>query len=86
MKVVQLGKARIALCNVSGSYYAIEDLCTHDDGPLGEGTLYGEEAECPRHGARFDVKTGKAVRMPAVAPVKTFPTRVEQDQILVQVE
>jgi len=73
----------IAVFNVGGQYYAIEDVCTHDDGPLAEGELYGYEIECPRHGARFDIRTGAVLRMPAVVPVKWFPTRVENDEIQV---
>ncbi|MBI5595053.1 MAG: non-heme iron oxygenase ferredoxin subunit [Elusimicrobia bacterium] len=76
MKVVRLGELRVAVCNVDGVFYAVEDVCTHDDGPLGEGSLKGGELECPRHGARFDVKSGAALRMPAVVPVRTFPVKV----------
>jgi len=71
----------IAVFNVDNKYYAIEDVCTHDDGPLAEGELHGFEIECPRHGARFDIRTGAVTRMPAVIPVKWFPTRVENDEI-----
>jgi len=84
MKVVTVGGISIALCNVDGKLYAIEDICTHDDGPLGEGTLDGKEVECPRHGARFDVRTGAVTRMPAVAPVRTFPVTVEGDSVFVE--
>lgn len=73
----------IAVFNVGGQYYAIEDVCTHDDGPVAEGELYGYEIECPRHGARFDIRTGAVTRMPAVIPVNWFPTRVENDEIQV---
>lgn len=85
-RVFEISGVRIALCRVDGAIHAIEDLCTHDDGPLGEGSLHGCELECPRHGARFDVRTGAATRMPAAAPARTFAVRVEQGQILVQVE
>ena len=85
MKVFEAGGLKIALCNVDGTYYAIEDVCTHDDGPLGEGTLDGKVAECPRHGGQFDVTTGAAVRMPAVVRVRTFPVRVEGDSVFVEV-
>ena len=71
----------IAVFNVNGKYYAIEDICTHDDGPLAEGDLYGYEIECPRHGARFDIRTGAVLRMPAVVPVKAFPVHVAGDEI-----
>jgi 3-phenylpropionate/trans-cinnamate dioxygenase ferredoxin subunit len=67
----------IAVFNVGGTYYAIEDVCTHDDGPLADGELDGYEIECPRHGARFDIRTGKVLSMPAVIDVPWFPVRVE---------
>ena len=85
MKVFTAGKLKIALCNVDGTFYAIEDVCTHDDGPLGEGTLDGKVAECPRHGGQFDVTTGEAVRMPAIIPVRKFPVKVDQGQVFVEV-
>lgn len=84
MKVVELGGVRIAVCNVEGVFYAVEDVCTHDDGPLGEGSLKGDELECPRHGARFCVKTGDAKRMPAVVPVRTFPVKVAGGSVEVE--
>lgn len=71
----------IAVFNVGGTYYAVEDICTHDDGPLAEGELYGFEIECPRHGARFDIRDGRVTRMPAVIPIQWFPVRVEGDDI-----
>ena len=86
MKIVQAGRFAVAICNVDGVFYAIEDVCTHDGGPLGEGTLEGCEVECPRHGARFDVKTGAVTRMPAIVPVQTFPVRVEAGWVLVEAE
>ena len=85
MRIVDGGRHRIALCNVDGKFYAIEDVCTHDDGPLGEGTLRGCELECPRHGARFDVRSGKATRMPAFVKVKSFPVVVKGDDIIIEV-
>jgi 3-phenylpropionate/trans-cinnamate dioxygenase ferredoxin component len=77
LKVFRAAGARVAVCRLEGKFYAVEDVCTHDEGPLGEGTLRGEEVECPRHGARFNVKSGAAVSMPAVVPVKVFEVRVE---------
>ena len=85
VKVYDFKKTRIALCNVSGSFYAIKDVCTHDDGPLGDGELDGCEIECPRHGARFDVTTGKAMCLPAVLPVPTYPVEVRGNEIFVSV-
>lgn len=82
--VDEANEIRIAVCNVDGQYYAIEDVCTHDGGPLDQGDLEGDEIECPRHGARFNVRTGAATCMPAVMGVQTFPIKVEGDQILVK--
>jgi 3-phenylpropionate/trans-cinnamate dioxygenase ferredoxin subunit len=76
----------IAVFNVGGTYYAIEDVCTHDDGPLADGELDGYEIECPRHGARFDIRTGKVLSMPAVIDVPWFPVRVEGDDIQIGLE
>jgi 3-phenylpropionate/trans-cinnamate dioxygenase ferredoxin component len=76
----------IAIARVAGKLFAIEDVCTHDDGPLGEGTLDGCEIECPRHGARFDIRTGAVTRMPAAAPVAAFAVKVENGDILVELE
>lgn len=73
----------IALCNVEGTYFAIQDLCTHDGGPLGEGEIIDHEIECPRHGGRFDVRTGEVAALPPMFPIKTFPVRVEGDEIQV---
>jgi len=76
----------IAVCNVEGQFYAVEDTCTHDDGPLGEGVLEGCSIECPRHGARFDVRSGEVLQMPAAFPIRTFETKVEQGTVFVKVE
>jgi 3-phenylpropionate/trans-cinnamate dioxygenase ferredoxin subunit len=84
MKIVEAGGTRIAVCDVNGELYAVQDVCTHDDGPLGEGSLDGGQLECSRHGARFDVKTGAAVRMPAIVPVKTYPVSVEGDEVFLE--
>lgn len=82
---VELGGRRLALCNVDGTVYAIDDECTHDYGPLDQGRLDGREIECPRHGARFDVVTGRALCLPAVRPVGTYPVTMEGDEIFVEV-
>jgi len=82
--VIANGK-RLTLCNVGGTFYAIDDVCTHDGGPLGEGELWGDAIECPRHGARFNVKTGAVVNLPAVIPVNTYPVVVEGDAVKVKV-
>ena len=74
----------IALCNVDGEFYAIDDVCTHDGGSLDQGVLEGNLVECPRHGAKFDVTTGRAVVLPAVVPVKTYPVEVDGDDVKVE--
>ena len=71
----------VLLCNVGGSIYAVRDVCTHDGGILGFGDLDDGVIECPRHGARFDVATGKVVAPPAAAPIRTYPVRVQDGQI-----
>jgi 3-phenylpropionate/trans-cinnamate dioxygenase ferredoxin component len=81
--VDEVDEVRIAVCNVDGQFYAIEDVCTHDGGPLDQGNLEADEIECPRHGARFNVRTGEATLMPAVVGVRTFPVKVEGGEILV---
>ena len=87
VRTLDAGDQPVAVCRaVDGQIYAVEDVCTHDDGPLGEGELDGFEIECPRHGARFDIRTGKVLCMPAVVDIRTFPVRVEGDQILVGLE
>ncbi len=75
---------RVALCNVDGMFYAIDDVCTHDGGALDQGELEGTEIECPRHGARFDVRTGAVRALPAFAPIATYPVRVEGDRVEVE--
>lgn len=83
VQVFEVNGARIALCNVAGSFFAIDDVCTHDGGPLDQGELLDDQIECPRHGALFDVKTGRALTLPAVVPVKTYPVEVEGDDVRV---
>lgn len=84
-KVVEVRGKRIVLCNVKGTIYAIDDICTHDNGPLGEGELFNGQIECPRHGARFDVKSGKVTCLPAVIPVKTYEVKVEGESIKIRI-
>lgn len=83
VRVYEVGDRRIALCNVDGTFYAIDDVCTHDGGPLGQGELEGDQIECPRHGARFDVRTGRALTMPAVRPVGIYPVQVRGNEVIV---
>jgi 3-phenylpropionate/trans-cinnamate dioxygenase ferredoxin subunit len=83
MKTFKVNNKRVLIANVEGTLFATQDLCTHDNGPLGDGELFGAEVECPRHGARFNVTTGKATQMPAMFPIKTLPIKVEGDDILI---
>ena len=76
----------IAVFLVGGVFYAIDDVCTHDGGPLAEGELDGDQIQCPRHGARFDVKTGRALCMPAFEPVATHKVKTEGDDVFVAVD
>jgi 3-phenylpropionate/trans-cinnamate dioxygenase ferredoxin subunit len=76
--------AEILLCNVGGNIYAIEDACTHDDGPLDQGELEENRIMCPRHGATFDVRTGAALTLPAVMPVRTYVVRIEGDAVFIE--
>lgn len=85
VKQVTVGDLRLAVCHLDGNFFAIEDVCTHDNGPLNQGCLEGEEIECPRHGARFNVRTGEATLMPAVMPVRTFAVQLDGDTIYVHV-
>jgi 3-phenylpropionate/trans-cinnamate dioxygenase ferredoxin subunit len=78
---VDIGEHPIVVFNIAGSYFAIGDVCSHDDGPVGEGDLDGLEVICPRHGARFDLRNGKAVGLPAVIDIPAFPVRVNDGQI-----
>ena len=86
VNVYEVAGRQIAVCNVDGTFYAIDDVCTHDGGSLDQGELLGDEIECPRHGALFDVKTGKALTLPAVAPVRSYPVQVNGDEIMVEVD
>jgi 3-phenylpropionate/trans-cinnamate dioxygenase ferredoxin subunit len=86
LREVWVGDLCLALCNAGGVLYAIESVCTHDGGPLDAGVLEGYEVECPRHGARFDVRSGEAVCLPGMKPVRTFPLRVRGDSIEVALE
>ncbi|MBI4370108.1 MAG: non-heme iron oxygenase ferredoxin subunit [Elusimicrobia bacterium] len=74
---------RIAFVLWQGQIYAFEDRCSHDDGELAGGAILNCQIECPRHGARFDLKSGKATRMPAIAPIRTYPVEVSGDDVWV---
>ena len=83
-RVVDVDGASVAVFNVGGEYYAIEDVCTHDGGQLTGGTVEGDHVVCPRHGARFSIKTGDALTAPAYEPTAKFPVRVENGVVQVR--
>ncbi len=86
VEVVEVDGQEIALCNVDGVVSAIENVCRHDGSPLDQGELTGCQIECPRHGARFDVRTGKPLTLPAVVPVHTYTVELRDDSIYVDPE
>lgn len=80
---VDVDDVQIAVFNCDGTYYAIEDVCTHDYGQLTGGKMEGCQVACPRHGAKFDITSGEALTPPAFEPVDTFPVRVESGRVYV---
>ena len=81
--IFEIGGEPIALFNIAGEYFAIADVCSHDDGPVAEGELQDYEIACPRHGARFDIQSGEALSLPAVVDIPVYPVRVEGEDILI---
>ena len=84
-KIVSTDVAEIAVFNLEGELFAIEDVCTHDGGELATGRCHGDQIICPRHGARFCIRDGKALTPPAYEDIETFPVRIEQGQIQVDI-
>ena len=84
VKIVRAGELAVGVYNIDGELRAIEDRCSHDDGPLCEGDWDPEEGVvvCPRHGSWFDIRTGEPLTLPAYVPVETFPVRVDENGIV----
>jgi 3-phenylpropionate/trans-cinnamate dioxygenase ferredoxin subunit len=82
---VEIGNMPIVIFNIAGNFFAIGDVCTHDNGPLGDGIVDGHNITCPRHGAEFDIKTGKAMSMPAVVDIPAFQVKIKNGIIYVGV-
>jgi 3-phenylpropionate/trans-cinnamate dioxygenase ferredoxin subunit len=84
--LVEVGERLVALIHAAGHFYALDDVCTHDGGPLSEGPVDPQEKTiaCPRHGAKFDLKTGAALTMPATRPTKAHDVKLEGDQVFVR--
>ena len=78
---IEIDDKPIVIFNVNGEFYAIDQKCTHRHGPLDEGELDGHVVVCPWHGAQFDVRTGKALTLPAVKSLNTYPIRVQDGMI-----
>jgi 3-phenylpropionate/trans-cinnamate dioxygenase ferredoxin component len=78
-----IGDQPIVMINLSGKLFAVGDVCSHDNGPLGDGEVDECEIICPRHGARFDLRTGKATRLPAVKAIPSYPVRIDGNTIQV---
>jgi 3-phenylpropionate/trans-cinnamate dioxygenase ferredoxin subunit len=86
-RLVEAGERKIGVFNAGGELYAIEDRCSHDDGPLAEGPFDPDACtvECPRHGSLFDLASGRPKTLPAYLPVDTFPVRIEEGTIKLEV-
>jgi 3-phenylpropionate/trans-cinnamate dioxygenase ferredoxin subunit len=83
VKVVRVGDAPVGVTKVVGEFFAFADVCTHDDGPVAEGELDEYIIECPRHGAKFDIRTGKVKQLPAVTPIPVYAVKIEGNAVLV---
>ncbi|MDY6845612.1 MAG: non-heme iron oxygenase ferredoxin subunit [Chloroflexota bacterium] len=83
---LEVGDLSIVLLNQGGEYFAIADRCTHDDGPLGEGEMEDHQIICPRHGARFDIRTGEVLALPAIQDIPTYSVHVVDGMIEIGIE
>jgi 3-phenylpropionate/trans-cinnamate dioxygenase ferredoxin subunit len=82
--LVEVDERLVVVIHAGGKFYCIDDVCTHDGGPLGEGELDGFTISCPRHGAKFDVRDGRALTMPATRPTGSYEVKVVGDDVLVR--
>jgi 3-phenylpropionate/trans-cinnamate dioxygenase ferredoxin subunit len=83
-QIVEVDDRLVVVFHVAGQFYALDDVCTHDGGPLGEGALEGFCIACPRHGAKFDIRDGRAVTMPATRATVAHEVKIAGDDILVR--
>jgi len=83
MTYVEVGEEPVCLINLDGQFFAISDICTHQEASLSDGTIIGDEIECPLHGGAFDIRTGQPVSMPVVTAVDTYQVRVVGDEVQV---
>ncbi len=80
---LEINDEPIVIINLAGTLFAIGDVCTHDEGPLGDGEIEDHQIICPRHGARFDLRTGKALTLPAVVDIPVYPVRIEGNDVFI---
>jgi len=80
---VEIGGKPIVIFNIADQFFSIGDVCSHDDGPVGEGDIEGYNITCPRHGGEFDIQTGKAVQLPAVVDIPAYPVKVVEGMLQV---
>ena len=83
-KVVAVDGAQIAVFNLDGEFFALEDICPHDGSEIASGCIIGEDIECPRHAARFNIRTGEVTAPPAYEPIDTFPVRITDGAVEVR--
>lgn len=83
MMYVEFGEAPVCLINLDGDYFALNDICTHEEASLSDGEITGDEVECPLHGGAFEIRTGAPVSLPVVTPVETYRVRVVGDEVQV---
>ncbi|GAP22909.1 Rieske (2Fe-2S) protein [Leptolinea tardivitalis] len=82
---IEINEQPIVIFNLGGKLFAIGDVCTHDNGPVGDGQVDGYEVVCPRHGARFDIRSGKATKSPAFRDVPSYQIKVEDGKIFIKI-
>lgn len=85
-EVFDVGNRSVLLMNIDGEFYAVENMCSHAEYELADGELDGCSLHCPQHGAAFDVRTGEALSAPAVQPIRIYPTRLDGDDVQVEVD
>jgi 3-phenylpropionate/trans-cinnamate dioxygenase ferredoxin subunit len=85
-QVLEIDDRFVVLFHVGGEFFCLDDRCTHDDGPLGEGDLCDHTIACPRHGAKFDIRDGRALTMPATEPTAVHDVRVDGDDVFVRIQ
>ncbi|MCA9146464.1 MAG: non-heme iron oxygenase ferredoxin subunit [Planctomycetaceae bacterium] len=84
--ILEVDDRMVVLLHINEQFFCIDDVCTHDGGPLGEGELCGFELACPRHGAKFDVRTGAAITMPATEATVVHEIKIEGDNVFVRIK